>query len=113
MTDISPVSDANPQVTEEAGSPVTAVGFPRPFVSPKLLELAQAVRQQHVGQLLLPEAREAVRLFQLHLHLWWTGHPGGGRHRAQLKTVLTGLCCGLKSLWWTPGARKADREKTR
>ena len=50
---LSPVTNADPQVTEEAGAAVTTVGLPGGLVSPKLLQLAQAVWQQHVGQLLI------------------------------------------------------------
>lgn len=62
---ISPVSDANPQVTEEPGSPVAAVSFARAFVSSKLLQLAQAVGQQHVRQLFLADAEDVFCVFQL------------------------------------------------
>lgn len=56
IIDISPIPDANPQVTEEARSAVAAVSFARPFVSSKLLKLAQAVGEQHVRQLLISES---------------------------------------------------------
>lgn len=69
MNNISPIH-ANPKVTEEAGSSVAAVSFARPFVSSKFLQLAQAVGEQHVRQLLVSKAGHVVRLLQLQLHLW-------------------------------------------
>lgn len=42
-TDFSPIPDANPQVTEKAGSAMAAVYFSRPLVPSEFLQLAQAV----------------------------------------------------------------------
>lgn len=61
------IPNANPQVTEEAGPPVAAVSFARPLVSSKFLQLAQAVGEQNVRQLLVSEARHVLRFAQLHL----------------------------------------------
>lgn len=69
MNNISPIY-ANPEVTEEAGSSVAAVSFAGPFVSSEFLQLAQAVGEQHVRQLLVSKAGHVVRLLQLQLHLW-------------------------------------------
>lgn len=63
--DILPVSNSNPQVTEEARPPVAAVSFPRPFVAPKLLQLAEAVGEQNVWQLLISKSRDVLRVVQL------------------------------------------------
>lgn len=57
---LSPVPDADPQVTEEAWAAMAAVGLPGALVSPKLLQLAQAVWQQHVGQLLVLQPLQPI-----------------------------------------------------
>lgn len=98
ITDISPVTDADPQVTKEAGSAVATVGFARPFVSSEFFQLADAVGEQHVRQLLISEARNVVRVLQLQLHLW-TGWPIGG---SCVSAGLTGPCCWL-FCWFVPG----------
>lgn len=92
------ISDANPQITEEAGSRMAPVNFARPFVSSKLLQLAQAVGEQHVRQHLLSEARDVFWVFQL--HLCWTGQPAGGRCRAHVIALLAGSYCRL-FIWFT------------
>lgn len=65
----SPVPNANPQVAEEAGPAVAAVSFAKPLVPSKLLQLAQAVGEQQVRQLLISEAEHVLR---------GAGHPAGG-----------------------------------
>lgn len=52
----SPVPDAHPQVAEEAGPAVAPVSFAEPLVASELLQLTEAVGQQHVRQLLLSKA---------------------------------------------------------
>lgn len=104
---LSPVPDANPQVTEEAGPAVAAVSFAEPLVPPELLQLAQAVGEQQVRQLLVPEAGHALRLL---LQLRGAAHPaGGGYVRGLLGWSRRGL------LWWArsapAGAQKAKKKR--
>lgn len=101
IIDISPIPDANPQVTEEAGSAVAAVGFARPFVSSKFLQLAQAVGEQHVRQLLVSEAGHVLQVLQLQLCVW-TGQPAGWSY---VSPLLNGPCCG-PFRWFAPGEGK-------
>ncbi len=106
--DILPIPNADPEVTEEAGSAVAAVGFARPFVSSEFLELTQAVRKQHVRQLLISKARHVVWVLQLQLCLRWAGQPAGGR---RVSAVLTGSNWRLFS-WFSSGAGKTEQEDT-
>lgn len=95
MTDFSPIPDANPQVTEKAGSTMAAVCFSRALAPSEFLQLAQAVGEQHVRQLLISEAGQVARLLQLQLGLWGTGQPAGG---SCVFAFLSRPCCRL--LWW-------------
>lgn len=69
LIDVSPIPNADPQVTKEAGSAVAAVGFARPLVSSEFFQLADAVGEQHVRQLLISEAGNVVRVLQLQVQL--------------------------------------------
>lgn len=107
MIDGSPIPDANPQVAEETGPSMAAVSFAGPFVPPKLLQLAQAVREQHVRQLLPFKTGQVTRLFQLHLQ---TGGTAGGGRRAAFRPLLTGPSHRWHRMWFTSGT-EGDREK--
>lgn len=102
IIDNTPVPNANPQVTEEAGSAVATVGFARPFVSSEFLQLAQAVREQHVRQLLISKSGYVPWVLQLQLRLQWTGQPVGGSY---VGALLGGPCCRLFSSF-APGEEK-------
>lgn len=97
QTIVSPVH-ANPEVTEESRSRMAAVGFARPFVSTKFLQLTQAVGKQHVRQLLVSQTCQVVRFVQLQLR------PGGGR---QVRAVVHGPCCEIVS-WSSAGDAHKD-----
>lgn len=76
----------------------------------KLLELAQAVREQHVRQLLPSKARHRFWVLELQLHLW-TGWPANGRSCASVRILLAGLWC-CKQVWTCcPGAREDRTER--
>lgn len=94
MAEISPIPDANPQITEETWSPVASVSFVWPFVSSELLQLAQAVGEQHVRQLLLSKAGHVLWLLQFELRLQ-TGQPAGGSSHASVEALLSGSWCRL------------------
>lgn len=96
MVVISPVSDPNPQVAEEPRSAVATMSLARPFVSPKLLQLAQAVWEQQVRQLLFLDTGHVICVLQLHIQRR-AGDPAGGGGAGVL---LAGGCC-------TPAARRA------
>lgn len=54
---------------------MAALSFAEPLVPPELLQLAQAVGEQQVRQLLVPEAGRALPLL---LQLRGAAHPAGG-----------------------------------
>lgn len=90
----SAIPNANPQVTEEAGPPVASVSFARPLMSSEFLQLAQAVGEQNVRQLLVSKARHVLWVAQLQLHLWWTGQP-----------TVRRCCCGVSAFHAGPLCR--------